>query len=84
MVLIRTWLAKPTPQPSKTLPMMSIARFTAAAFNTVPTKKKQPAINMVSLLPKFLVVHDAKNVAVKPAKYKDDVNNCNPWLSYLQ
>ena len=46
---------------------MSMARFTAAVFRTVPSKKKTPAINMVSLRPSLLVVTDAKKVAIKAA-----------------
>lgn len=39
---------------------------------------------MVGRRPNFRVVYEAKKVAVRPAKYKEDVKSCSPWLSYLQ
>nr|ACR36332.1 unknown [Zea mays] len=78
------WLAKPTPQPSKILPTMSMARFWAAPLKITPTMKKTPATSMVRRRPRRRVVYEAKKVAVSPARYSDDVNSCSGWLSYLQ
>jgi len=66
--ILRTWLAKPTPQPSNSLPNISSSKVFATELKTVPTIKKSPAINIVRLRPSFLVTLEANKVATNAAR----------------
>lgn len=68
-------MAKPTPQPSNSLPNISSSKVFATEFKTVPRIKKSPAINIVHLRPSFLVTLEANKVATNAARYREDVNS---------
>ena len=61
-------MAKPTPQPSNSLPNISSDKLFTTEFKIVPTIKKTPAINIVCLRPNFLVTLEAKMVATNAAR----------------
>lgn len=58
-----TWFPNPTPAPRQSLPMMSMAKFTAATLKITPMKKNKEASCMVLFLPIFLHAFDAKKQA---------------------
>ena len=64
--------------------MISMIRSWAAAFKMAPVRKAKPAVSMLALRPRKRVMNDAKNVATRAARYREDVKSCKPWLSYLQ
>jgi len=82
--IILTWLVKPTPKPSKIRPKMSMKIFWAAALMAPPAKKMQPPKIMVFLRPNVVVTRLAKREDINPARWREDVNSVNNWLSYTQ
>jgi len=82
--ILLTWLVKPTPKPSKIRPKMSIKIFWAAPLMAPPAKKTQPPKIMVFLRPNAVVTRPAKREDISPARWREDVNSVNNWLSYTQ
>lgn len=81
---IYTWLLKPTPNPSKIRPKISIKIFSAPPLMAPPARNKQPPSNMMFLRPKVAVRRLAIRDEANPAMYNDDVNAVNVWLLYRQ
>lgn len=82
--ILLTWLVKPTPKPSKIRPKMSMKIFWAAPLMAPPAKKMQPPKTMVFLRPNAVVTRLAKREDINPARWREDVNSVNSWLSYTQ
>ena len=70
--VMNTWLAKPTPAPRQTRPMMSMARSWANAHRMAPTQKEAPPRIMTSFLPPMRVTGPVKKLKKAPA--------ANHWL----
>ncbi len=62
-----TWLAKPTPAPRQTRPMMSMARSWAKAHRMAPMQKKAPPRIMTNFLPPMRETGPVKKVKKAPA-----------------
>jgi len=60
-------LAKPTPAPRQTRPMMSMARSWAKAHRTAPMQKKAPPRIMTNFLPPMRVTGLVKKLKKAPA-----------------
>lgn len=75
---IRTSLPKPTPIPNKILPKMSINLLFAAALKTAPLMKKTEDMKMVGFLPSLVAAFEAKKLATRADKYRDEVKS---WRS---
>lgn len=67
-MLVFTWLPNPTPAPRKSLPKMSMARFTAQAVRMTPARKNNDASCMVSFRPYLLQHFDAKRLQTTAAR----------------
>ena len=63
-----TWLAKPTPAPRQTRPMMSMARSWAKAHRMAPTQKEAPPMIMTNFLPPMREIGPVKKVKKAPAR----------------
>ncbi|KAI4332795.1 hypothetical protein L6164_017676 [Bauhinia variegata] len=61
-----TWLAKPTPTPSKRRPTMSMCTLKAAPPRTLPAMKAAPPAIIDGLRPKVLVMYEAKKEVTRP------------------
>lgn len=82
--LNNTWLANPIPNPSKIRPTINIQTWLAKPLIRAPTRKSNPPKSMESFRPNLRVMVEATNEDKRAARYNDDVNIVNVWLSYWQ
>lgn len=68
-------MPNPTPIPNRILPKMSINLNSAAPLKAAPAMKKTDANIIAGFRPNLVQNFDAKKLAIKAERYREEVNN---------